>query len=96
MKQTASPLVVVATALPVVGLISRAPMRAAAWVMVLGSFSPGGPATEGIGAMSFAYIRKKNIIAFNEDAIKSQFPILIIAFYFILFSLFLLPVKAMI
>nr|CAN79696.1 hypothetical protein VITISV_023938 [Vitis vinifera] len=58
-KQTASPLVVVATTLPVVGLISRAPMRAAAWVMVLGSFSPGGPAIEGIGAMSFAYIEEK-------------------------------------
>ena len=59
MKQTASAMVVVAAALPVVGLISRAPMRAAAWVMVLGSFSPSGPATEGIGAMSFAYIEEK-------------------------------------
>ena len=59
MRQTASPMVAVAAALPMVGLISRAPMRVAARVMVLGSFSPGGPATEGIGAMSFAYIEEK-------------------------------------
>ena len=52
-------LVVVAMALLVVGLISWAPMRAAAWVMVLGSFSLGEPATEGTRAMSFEYIEKK-------------------------------------
>ena len=96
MRQTASPMVVVAAALPVVGLISRAPMRAAAWVMVLASFSQVDPPLKELGQCHLHILRKRNIIAFNEDAIKSQFPIFIIAFYFILFSLFLLPVKAMI
>ena len=69
-----------AATLLVVGLISWAPTRAAAWLMVLGSFLQVNPPQKELGQCHLHILRKRNIIVFiyfkkiNSNSISVGYP----------------------